>query len=621
MAGPYGSIRAAAALAVLGAMTLPAHAAAARLPDTGTASVVGTTLSFSAAAGEENRVTISTDGNQFTVTDAGTALAAGPGCSANDASSATCTGVVTDIQVTLADGNDSADLAAVAVCTPNDLGCDEPEATISGGEGDDTLKGGGGDDLVEGDGGNDTLVMSPSDDRQFGGAGIDVADYSAAAQPLVVTLSNNTADDGRNGLEFDDTRTEIVLGGAADDHLTGDAGGNALHGGPGDDSLDGGAGPDDLNGGAGSDTADYSSRLRDVVADLEGDPDDGEAGEGDVIRTDIETLRGGAGNDALSGSGGSDTISGGLGKDSLRGGPGEDQLFGEDDDDALRGDDGEDSLQAGNGQDYLDGGGGADLLTGGAGIDTIDYSARTRPLLVDFYSVGLDGEPGENDIVRPDIEVVEGGPAGDTFTAQLFPVTLNGNGGDDELQGGAGDDLVSGGAGKDSVAGGGGFDTVSGGPGQDALAGGNGDDTLLARDGARDTIECGAGADFVQADRIDVIESDCDKIDRRVGPSLTLPSGRLGVRRSIVKVRLGCPRRTVGNCTGTLTIQGKRPRRRYGRKTFDIAAGKARNVSVRISSAGSKLIASSGAVACTLIVTARDGAGNRSTKRRSIILA
>lgn len=617
MAGPSRSTRALAVLLLFGALALPARAGP---PITGTASVVGSTLSFSAATGETNRVSVSTDGNQFYVTDNGTPLSAGPGCTANDANSATCTGVVTQVQISLGDGNDRADLSGVPLCAPNNPGCDEPEATIRGGDGDDVLTGGGGDDLMEGEGGSDSLLMSPNDDRMFGGTGIDVADYSAAGEPVVVTLNNSTADDGRNGIEFDDTRTEVVIGGSADDRLTGGSEGNGLQGGRGDDTLDGGAGPDDLTGGEGFDTADYSARSSGVAADLEGDADDGESGEADLVRADVESLRGGAGNDALTGAAGADTIYGGYGRDSIEGGPGDDLLFGEEDNDALRGGDGEDSLQAGRGEDYLEGGGGPDLLTGGEGTDTVDYSGRTRSLLVDFYSAGLDGEPGENDIVRPDIEVVEGGPAADKFTAQLFPVTLNGNGGDDTLQGGAGDDLVNGGAGKDTAAGGGGFDTVTGGAGQDAMSGGNGDDTLLARDGAKDTIACGAGADMVQADGIDVIESDCDKIDRKVGPSLTLPSGRLKLRKGMVRVRVGCPRRTVGNCTGTITIQGRKPRRRYGRKAFTVAAGKARSVPVRISSAGQKRIAAEGNVACTLVVTARDGAGNRSAKRRSITL-
>ena len=74
-------------------------------------------------------------------------------------------------------------------------------------------------------------------------------------------------------------------------------------------------------------------------------------------------------------------------------------------------------------------------------MDMVDYSGRGGPLLVDFYSVGLDGEPGENDIVRPDIEVVEGGSGNDKFTAHLAGVTLRGNRGDDTLQGSVGDDI------------------------------------------------------------------------------------------------------------------------------------------------------------------------------------
>jgi Ca2+-binding RTX toxin-like protein len=46
------------------------------------------------------------------------------------------------------------------------------------------------------------------------------------------------------------------------------------------------------------------------------------------------------------------------------------------------------------------------------------------------------------------------------------------------------------------------------------LDGGAGDDVLSARDGARDTIRCGAGRDTVTADRLDTVARDCERVSR-----------------------------------------------------------------------------------------------------------
>ena len=105
-----------------------------------------------------------------------------------------------------------------------------------------------------------------------------------------------------------------------------------------------------LNGLGGTDVADYSARTAPVTADIDGVADDGEPGETDNVRTDVEDLVGGSAGDALIG---------GTTANSLRGGPGDDSLDGSDLD------------------DLLDGGPGADSLVGGTGTDTADYSTRT----------------------------------------------------------------------------------------------------------------------------------------------------------------------------------------------------------------------------------------------------
>jgi hypothetical protein len=144
-----------------------------------------------------------------------------------------------------------------------------------------------------------------------------------------------------------------------------------LSGGSGNDVLDGGLGADLLLGGAGTDTADYSSRSAAVSADLDGAPDDGEAGEGDTIETDVESLAGGAGGDVLTGALGTNILKGGAGADVLDGAQGDDDLDGGDGNDDLLGGSGADLLHGGDGTDRVwarDGA--ADIVRCGGGADT-----------------------------------------------------------------------------------------------------------------------------------------------------------------------------------------------------------------------------------------------------------
>ena len=66
-----------------------------------------------------------------------------------------------------------------------------------------------------------------------------------------------------------------------------------------------------------------------------------------------------------------------------------------------------------------------------------------------------------------------------------------------------------------AVDGGGGNDRIVGGPGKDKLFGDGGNDSVYARDKAKDTIRCGPGKDTVEADKIDAVARDCEKISRK----------------------------------------------------------------------------------------------------------
>lgn len=92
---------------------------------------------------------------------------------------------------------------------------------------------------------------------------------------------------------------------------------------------------------------------------------------------------------------------------------------------------------------------------------------------------------------------------------------LVGTNGPDELRGLAGDDRLSGLAGNDRLSGGDGNDRLTGGRGADTLIGGRGNDVLSARDGKRDTVDCGAGRrDRAVVDRRDRVRG-CERVSRR----------------------------------------------------------------------------------------------------------
>ncbi|CAA9501505.1 MAG: Alkaline phosphatase [uncultured Solirubrobacteraceae bacterium] len=110
---------------------------------------------------------------------------------------------------------------------------------------------------------------------------------------------------------------------------------------------------------------------------------------------------------------------------------------------------------------------------------------------------------------------LDAGDREDKVTAELpIRVALLGGEGADTLRSGPADDTLAGDAGDDTLAAGGGTDTLVGGLGVDALDGGAGNDTVRVRDGLADTVRCGDGGDTVDADTLDEIASDCERVER-----------------------------------------------------------------------------------------------------------
>jgi hypothetical protein len=89
-----------------------------------------------------------------------------------------------------------------------------------------------------------------------------------------------------------------------------------------------------------------------------------------------------------------------------------------------------------------------------------------------------------------------------------------GTAGPDLIDAGAGNDILFGGAGNDILFGGPGNDILFGDAGTDTIFGGAGHDTIRARDGQKDTIDCGPGRDVAFVDRVDRVVR-CEVVHRR----------------------------------------------------------------------------------------------------------
>jgi len=107
-----------------------------------------------------------------------------------------------------------------------------------------------------------------------------------------------------------------------------------------------------------------------------------------------------------------------------------------------------------------------------------------------------------------------GGGGADQLTAGDPDDAVIGGDGNDVLAGGGGKDEVAGGQGEDTLRGDAGDDTLDGGPDADTVEAGPGADRVKARDGVADHVACGEGADRVEADQLDIVEADCEQVER-----------------------------------------------------------------------------------------------------------
>jgi Ca2+-binding RTX toxin-like protein len=224
--------------------------------------------------------------------------------------------------------------------------------------------------------------------------GVESADTFTS--PRAFSLSLGDLDD-RAAITRDRSVSATIDGGAGNDDLTGGGGGgdydestpfpggNLLRGGDGDDRLVGGRendvfnesgssanGSDTMRGGRGPDRVNYGGRLGGVRADLAGDRDDGEPGEGDML-VNAEELAGGRGDDRLTGNASRNLLAGRQGTDVLRGGRGRDEIRAgfEATADRISAGPGDDVVEGSPGANRIALGTGADLALAGAGADRI----------------------------------------------------------------------------------------------------------------------------------------------------------------------------------------------------------------------------------------------------------
>ena len=181
---------------------------------------------------------------------------------------------------------------------------------VNGGEGADEITLGG-NTTANGEAGDDVIrsfpvaCPAPASNKVTGGEGQDTATFfdlpapAAVVKGLKVSL-DGVANDGVGGRDNFASDIEDMYASSGGMTLIGSDSANRLTGGAGDDVLDGRGGADVLVGGLGSDTADYSSRSEPLSLTLDGVANDGAtagAGEGDLIRDDVENVRGGSGDD------------------------------------------------------------------------------------------------------------------------------------------------------------------------------------------------------------------------------------------------------------------------------------------------------------------------------------
>jgi hypothetical protein len=170
-----------------------------------------------------------------------------------------------------------------------------------------------------------------------------------------------------------------------------------IDGGADEDLIDPGGGADEIDGGDSSDLVDYASRSGSVTVTFDDQPNDGEAGEGDNVHSNVEGAVGGAGSDVLIGDAGGNLLEGGGGNDRLIGGGTADRLHGGAGDDSIDAGDSEpDDVECGAGDDEatIDG---TDSVVDCERLTNVDADGDSSRVGVDCNDNNRDIHPGAVD--------------------------------------------------------------------------------------------------------------------------------------------------------------------------------------------------------------------------------
>lgn len=404
---------------------------------------------------------------------------------------------------------------------------------------------------------------------------VNAGDLNDLAWNTTVTPATITGSDGNDNL-IGNNGADVLIGCAGNDSLNGGGGGDVLVdgffncAGSGSDTFDGGAGPDSIFGGPGTDTVTYAGRTAAVYVTLDGSANDGEAGEGDSVSTDVENITGGSGGDEISGGPGANTLIGGNGNDVIvgeqapdSGGPGgSDTILGGAGDDALNGGDGNNLILGQDGNDMIQGGSGADNIDTGIGNNQVDALDG----VVDNVNCGPGQDSGQadtTDAVNPSCEGVD---------RLSFDSSDPGDFSD------FGDDFPT--------------DCGDGSSSSSGDGGGSGNDF----DGLGPSVTGSSSADGGSADN----GLGCESF-KPVCALLRISHHKAEVRHGEAAIRLSLP--PAGDGEATVTCMGKlklslpgnarkagSKRVRIGTGSFSLRSGKSKKVGVEISRPGRRLI-------------------------------
>lgn len=256
-----------------------------------------------------------------------------------------------------------------------------------------------------------------------------------------------TGSTSQNGVTAPFTGALTVYGGAGDDTLTGGTGADALNGDEGNDTMNGGpvgteidtySGGNNADAGTGTDTVTYATRTGSLTISVGlagAGNEDGEAGEQDDIKSDVEVIQGGSAADTFINTAGVQTFRGGAGNDTFNmGAP---------------------TVATA-----------ADILFGEAGTDVVSFAARTAGVTINLTATATSGVTGENITIQADIENVT------CPTSALATCAVTGSSSDNTVTVGAGVCTFAGGAGDDTMIVGSGFGAAhefTGGAGLDRI--------------------------------------------------------------------------------------------------------------------------------------------------------